>query len=175
MKRILRSQGGTTLVELVLLILLLSIGIPEVLHLFAEITVSGAQASNTPTAVNLGNRLMEEVKALKFDEISAKVNGNWSTSLSTDAGESSLNKATFDDVDDFNGWVENFGVNYPGFTATVSVGYVAPNDLDSVMVLPQPVPASWTPSYKRLGVTVLQSGQPTGVQISSVVTEVQSL
>ncbi len=169
-------QKGFTIIETVLMIVLLAIAIPPLLHLFAETAVTGAKASVLPTANVLAIELMEEIKATKFDELSAKSgSGNWSGSLGPDAGETATNKATFDDVDDFNGWTQNFGAGYPGYTAAVSVSYVVSSDLSTPLVIPSPMPNNWTPSYKLIRVTISNPAMPAGITLATVVTEVQSL
>lgn len=170
------SQAGFTFVEIILAILLLAIVVPPLLNLFANITMAGVQSDVIPQAASLAVELMEEIKSRQFDELTQKDgNGNWSTTLGTDAGESAANKATFDDVDDFNGWTQNFGSGLAQYTATVTVAYVASNDLNTALVIPQNVPSNWTPSYKRIVVSVSHPTLSAPIKISTVVTEVQFL
>ncbi len=168
-------QEGFTIIEIVLAVTTLAVALPPLLHLFAETSVTGAKAAILPTANLLANELMEEIKSRKFDELSAKsASGNWSTTLGTDAGEVG-NKALFDDVDDFNGWTQGFGASYPNYTASVSVAYVASSNLNSPLVIPSPTPNNWTPSYKRIVVSVSNPGISAPIQLVTLVTEVQSL
>lgn len=178
MKRVRRQQGfsGYSIIEVILTMLLVAIALPPLLHLFANVNVSSSQANLLPFNATLASTLMEEVKSKKFDELDEKdADGNWSTVLTADAGETANNKATFDDVDDFNGWVEVFDPNLPQVTGNVTVGYVASNDLDTLLAVPQPAPNDWTPSYKRISVTVTQPGYPGTLELVTVVTEAQSL
>lgn len=166
---------GFSIIELVLLISILSIATPLLVQLFAETAVTGAKAAILPTATMLGNGLMEEIKARKFDELDAKAaSGNWSTVLASDAGETG-NKTLFDDVDDFNGWTQDFGASYSSYTALVTVGYVASSDLNTTLAVPSPTPDDWTPSYKSIRVTVVNPGLAADIDLVTVVTEVQSL
>lgn len=170
------GQKGFTIIDTALMIVLLAIAIPPLLHLFAETAVTGAKSSILPTANVLAIELMEEVKSTKFDELSAKNgSGNWSGTLGPDAGETATNKSTFDDVDDFNGWAQNFGAGYPGYTASVSVNYVTSSNLSSPLTIPSPMPNNWTPSYKLIRVTVSNPAMPAGITLATIVTEVQSL
>lgn len=172
----LRCKRGFTFLEIVLAVALLAVALPPLLHLFAETAVTGAKVDSLPRASALASELMEEIKSRKFDELASKNgNGNWSTSLGIDAGENAANKSTFDDVDDFNGWSQNFGPNFSNYTATVSVSYVSSNDLNTPMTIPGPVPNNWTPSYKRIVVTVSNAALAGSIQLATVVTEVQSL
>lgn len=170
-----KGQTGFTVIEIVLAITTLAIALPPLLHIFAETAVTGAKAAILPTANLLGNELMEEIKSRKFDELSAKsASGNWSTALGPDAGESG-NKALFDDVDDFNGWTQGFGASYPNYTASVVVSYVSSSNLNSSLAIPSPTPNNWTPSYKRIVVTISNPGIVSSIQLVTLVTEVQSL
>ena len=159
-----------------LAIVILSISIPALVKLFAETAISSGKSAILPTANELGIELMEEIKSRKFDELSQRDgSGNWSTSLGIDAGENASNKTTFDDVDDFSGWTQNFGASYPGYSATVSISYVVSNDLNTKLTIPSTVPNNWTPSYKLVQVTISNSALPSNITLSTVVTEVQSL
>lgn len=171
-----RSNRGHTLIEVVLAILIVAVAFPPLLHWFAGLAQEGAEVDALPTAVSLASELMEEIKSRKFDELDEKdANGNWSTSLATDAGESATDKGTFDDVDDFDGWAQAFGGGFTDFTAQVDVSYVASNDLDNPLTIPGPVPDDWTPSYKYVVVTVSHPSLAADIQVTTVVTEVQSL
>lgn len=171
------AKAGFTFVEIVLAATLLAIAIPPLLHLFAETTVTAAGNQVLPSATNVGTGFMEEVLARRFDELSSKdADGNWSTSLGVDAGETITNKTTFDDVDDFDGWAETFvDPAADGYGVLVSVDYVASGDLDTALAIPGPVPDGWTPSYKRVVVSVTHLGLDAPIEMATIVTEVQSL
>ncbi len=169
-----KSERGFTLVEIVLALLILAISFPPLMRLFAEVTVSGIQTESLSVAGGLAQEVMEEIRSRKFDELEAKDSqGNWSTTLATDAGEPSV--ADFDDVDDFNGWQTNFAPNFSDYTATVAVDYVASNNLNTALTIPTPVPPNWTPSYKRVQVTVSHLSLAAPLTFVTVITEVQSL
>lgn len=170
-----KKVSGFSIIEIVLLILILSVAIPSLVQVFAETTVTGAKAAILPTATLLGNGLMEEIKARKFDELNSKnASGNWSAVLGSDSGEAA-DKTLFDDVDDFNGWTQGFGSSYPSYTASITVRYVNSNDLNTTLAVPSPVPNNWTPSYKSIRVTVSNPGLAADITLTTVVTEVQSL
>ncbi|QQR81215.1 MAG: prepilin-type N-terminal cleavage/methylation domain-containing protein [Deltaproteobacteria bacterium] len=166
------NQKGFSLVELILTITLMTIGLPAIMHLFAETIMTSAKLVVQPTSADLANELMEEIKSRKFDERTAKTNGNWSTIMGTDSGETT--KAQFDDVDDFNGYTQSFS-GYTGYSATVSVGYVSSANINSLLTIPGTVPASWTPSYKMITVTISNAALPANYVLKTLVTEVQSL
>lgn len=169
----LKNQKGFSMVELILTIMLLSLGLPSLMHLFAETTMTGARAVVRPTAVSLANELMEEVKSRKYDERSAKDgSNNWSTTLGPDSGESA--KANYDDVDDFNGYSQSFS-GYTGYTGTVSVGYVTTANINTLIAIPNPPTNGCTSSYKLITVTVSNAALPASFVLKTLVTEVQSL
>ncbi len=169
-----KKEKGYTLVEVTLAIVLMAIVLPPLLQWFAQMTVTAAELDRLPIATSLASGLMEEVKSRKFDELDAKSpDGNWSAPLGPDAGEAT--KSSFDDVDDFEGWAQTFTGEFSGYAATVTVDYVAVNDLNTTLAIPAPVPDDWTPSYKRVVVSVSHPSLQGAVQMITVVTEVQSL
>jgi len=168
------DNRGFTMIELVLAIVVMAIALPPLMRLFSETAVTAAQVDRIPAAASLASELMEEIKSRKFDELSDKVNGNWSTTLGSDTGEGTT-KANFDDVDDFNGWTQSFAAPFADYSATVSVAYVSYTDLNTALTMPSPVPNNWTPSYKRIAVTISNAALPGSFQLVTVVTEVQFL
>lgn len=169
------QQAGFSIVEVIFLIVVLSVAIPSLLQLFAENAITGAEVKILPSVKMLGAGLMEEIRSRKFDERDAvDGDGNWSTTLGPDGAEGAV-KANFDDVDDFNGWEEDYAAPYAGFSASVAVDYVANNNLGNPLVIPGPVPDDWTPSYKLIRVTIDDPGLAGPITLTTVVTEVQSL
>ncbi len=173
MRTLIKSIQGHTLVELILAMVLLAILFPPLVQWFGEMSATGAQVDRLPTAVSLGSELLEEIKSRKFDEQANKVSGNWSTLLGPDTGEAT--KTDFDDVDDFHGWSQTFTGPFTGYSATVTVAYVLSSDINTALTIPSPTPIAWTPSYKRIVVTVSNAALAGPVPITTIVTEVQSL
>lgn len=107
----------------------------------------------TTLASNLSLRLMEEVRMRKWDERSP-VPSNYTrrrSSIGVDGGETSADKTTFDDIDDFNGWKESPPLDpmmrvIPGFSVfstSVAVRYVSPTTL---------APSGGTTDFKQISV-----------------------
>lgn len=165
-------EAGTSLIEMILVVLLLSITILSLLKLFGDLSLVSVGPDYRMTGNQLAQELMEEVKSRRFDEKGAKTaDGNWSTTLGPDPGEStSGTRSTLDDVDDYNGFSESLSSPYSGFSRSVSVSYVNAGDLNTPLTIPQNVPNNWTPEYKRVVVTVTQGG----VQRAQLVTVVGS-
>ncbi|MBI2338974.1 MAG: hypothetical protein HYU99_01205 [Deltaproteobacteria bacterium] len=171
------SSGGFTFIEVVFIIILLGVAIPGLMQLFVNTVETSATVDAVPVASSLGKDLLEDIMARKFDELDAKdANGNWSTAFGTDTGEDAGDKNDFDDVDDFDGWNQGFGANYVGYSATVSVDYVDPSDLNTALAIPDPAPNDWTPSFKRILVTISNPDLlPSDLTFTTVATEIQSL
>lgn len=165
------KRTAFTLVDLVIALTILAIAIPTLLTVAAQIVQRSVRSSMTLRAARAGQELMEEVLSTPFDELAnADANGNWSTTLGADTSttgrdgvtnESASTRATFDDVDDFNNFSETLAGTFAGFARSVAVAYVDPSALNTPLAIPNPVPANWTPSYKRVVVTITPPvGQP---------------
>ncbi|MBI4411483.1 MAG: hypothetical protein HY541_03250 [Deltaproteobacteria bacterium] len=171
------SDKGHSLIEVICVLVLLGVALPSLMNLFSNTTETAAGVDAVPVASALGKGLMEDIMARKFDELDAKdANGNWSTTFGPDIGEDAGDKNTFNDVDDFDGWVQNFGADYPGYSATISVDYVDPADLNTPLAIPNPAPNDWTPSQKRIVVTLSNADTlPGNLNFTTIATEIQSL
>jgi len=153
-----RSGRGHTLIELLIGMVILAFAILSLIQLFSNLSVQRVHASYRNNATLLAQELTEEIMSKKFDENGEKdINGNWSN-IGIDTGETSGDKSTYDDVDDFNGWSETMGSPFSGFTRTVDVIYVAPGSLDASSTIDN--------SYKRVNVKVFNGG----VEYANVVT-----
>ncbi|MGH7408682.1 MAG: hypothetical protein ACREKF_11840, partial [Candidatus Methylomirabilales bacterium] len=117
---------------------------------------------------HLASNLMEEIRSKRWDENT----GAASLTLVSESGET---RATYDDVDDFNGPLgvgldesppkDSQGANmsgYTGFRQQVSVCYVATDDLNTCL--------GSTSNYKKITVTVTD---PEG-RVSPFVTVISS-
>ena len=154
------AKKGFTLIEIIISLVLLGFALFGLINLYMNLSVNNVAAQYRGTATMLAQELIEEIKAKRFDERTTKdLSGNWSV-IGIDSGETAGNKATFDDVDDFNGWSENLTSPYTGFTRTASVIYVAPGDLDTSSTRDN--------DYKKVIVTVSRGGT-TYSQLSTVV------
>ncbi len=159
-----KGTHGLTLIDLIVTLTILAIAIPTLLNVAAQVTQRSVRSSTLLRANRLGQELMEEVLSVQFDELANKnANGNWSTPLGAETSttgrdgatnEQTSSKATFDDVDDFNGFSETLTGAFTGYRRSVTVSYVSPSDLNTPLTIPNPVPNNWTPDYKRIVVTV---------------------
>lgn len=145
--RLHRDERGFTLVDLILVIIIVAIAIPPMLTLFIQ-AVSGSTFGVTVSRANaLASTLREEIQSKKWDESAPPP----SLILGPETGES---RATFDDVDDFDGLDESpprdsqgaILAGFTGFRQQVSVCYVANTDFDTCIGGPT--------MYKQVTVTV---------------------
>jgi MSHA pilin protein MshD len=123
-----RAERGATLVELVITIVIISIAIAGVVGAFSLITGRSADPLNQTRAVELAQLYMDEILTKKYGESTPQGGvprqpGN--CALGPDGSET---RATFNDVDDYNGLSEapkthtNTALTgYQGFNVGVSV------------------------------------------------------
>ena len=102
----------------------------------------------TLIASQLAAELLEEVKLRKWDEAQWDLRPAYPSvtvsAIGTDAGESSTDKTTFDDIDDFDGWSEQppkdpVGrslTDFPLYKRTVTVKFVTSSLADSASATP---------------------------------------
>lgn len=130
-----KKQGGFTLVETIIAIALLAIALVPLTLSYSFSASHSADAMIEVRVAELGQAYVEEILSKRFDENSA-VGGVPACSATTtpcgaigiDGGES---RATFDDVDDYDGLDEqpprdstdNVRPGYVGFRVEVAVAY----------------------------------------------------
>lgn len=145
--RLHRDERGFTLIDLILVIIIVAIAIPPMLALFIQM-VSGSTFGVTVSRANaLASTLREEIQSKKWDESAPPP----SLILGPETGES---RATYDDVDDFDGLDESpprdsqgaILAGFTGFRQQVSVCYVANTDFDTCIGGPT--------MYKQVTITV---------------------
>lgn len=168
-RRIPRRSGytavrGSALVEVVIAILIVAVIAMFFSLLSATASRSFRRAMNVSRAAYLAAGLLDEIRARRWDE---KTTGA-SLPLGVDPGESASDKTTFDDVDDFNGYIEpalkdaaGAAVSgFAGFTRQAAVAYIDANNA----VAPDTTPR------KRVIVTVLKDGRQ-AAQAQSMISE----
>lgn len=146
-----KGERGFSLVEIVISLLVLTVVFGGLLNLMMNFSVSNAVEQNRRTAVSAAKELMEEIKSKKFDQLSNQdPSTGWSV-IGTDAGETAGSKATFNDVDDYNGLTESLSAPFAGYTRSTEVTYVSSADLTTAS-------ASQLNDYKRVSVQVSNGG-----------------
>ena len=119
---------GMTLIEMIVMIVVLSIAIPVLLRMWADVAWRSARSEVMADALVYAEVLLEEIKSKKFDE---NVSVPWTQSANfatADPGENKNNKDTFDDIDDYVGCTDpRVTTPAPGYIRTVTVTYVYPS------------------------------------------------
>ncbi|WP_417568398.1 type IV pilus modification PilV family protein [Marinobacter sp.] len=122
------AQGGATLVELVITIVIISVAIAGVVGAFSLIAGRSADPLNQTRAVQLAQLYMDEIISRKYDDATPP-GGVPKYSGSCNIGpEGSEARSNFNDVDDYHGTsdspprdAEAILTGYPGFTVDVAV------------------------------------------------------
>jgi MSHA pilin protein MshD len=168
----LKKEKGMTLLEVILMILVLSVGLTGVLVYFVQ-GVRNSSNSQIATVANvLAQDLMEEIRSKCWDETSTTLapcgGAVTASTIGADGGEA---RASYDDVDDFNGLSntpprDSQGNAMPAafndYTRSSSVCYVASSDLNTC--------AGGTSNYKKITVTVSWGSVGDQVQLVGVAT-----
>ena len=144
---------GFILVEVSIAYVILTLAMAALIPVFILSIRAAKSAEKIQVCTYLSSELLEEVRLRKWDgrvqDLIPHVDAP-SPTLGVDAGETATNKATFDDVDDFNGWSETGArdplgtaiAEFKDYTRTVAVTYVdatltptvATNDLKRITV-----------------------------------------
>ncbi len=152
------KNRGFTLIEVILIILVISIGLTGVLSFVGQAAQDSAYAHNASIATTLAQDLMEEIRSKCWDETSAATPPCAAavvpSAIGADLGETRIN---YDDVDDFNS-LPLAGNNppqdsqggamaaYPVFTERAVVCYVDVVALDTCVAGPT--------DFKRISVNI---------------------
>lgn len=141
-KKPLRQNAGFTLVEIVITIVILG-AVAGILVPFLNAIVHSPDPVIRERAISLGQAMMDEIMAKRWDENTPMGGGPLNTAesargtvmpvpaLGVDAGE---DRTTYDDVDDYNSMppeIDNFtdqnnnAFNLPGYRRQVTVRYIA--------------------------------------------------
>jgi MSHA pilin protein MshD len=122
------TQTGATLVELVITIVIISVGIAGVVGAFSLITTRSADPLNQTRAVKLAQLYMDEILTQKYDDQTPQGGVPRYSGGCTIGAETGETRSTFDDVDDYhelNGSPSTATgaplSGYSGFSITVSV------------------------------------------------------
>ncbi|MEE8224925.1 MAG: hypothetical protein V3R42_04315 [candidate division NC10 bacterium] len=145
--RLHRNQRGTTLIDLIVVIVIVALAVPPMMGLLIQVMRQSTFGVTVTRANHLASTLFEEMRSKRGDENATAA----SATLGPDPGET---RATYDDVDDYHGLDEsppkdslgNDLAGSAGFRQQVSVCYVANTDLDTCIGGPT--------LYKRITVTV---------------------
>lgn len=144
-----------TLLECIAAVVVASVAAAGFVSFYLSAVRGHMEREGTTIALFLGQGLMEEIKSRRFDENYVPP---FSERLGTDASEDASDKASFDDVDDFDGWTETAG--FRGYTLSARVDYVEEENLEEV--------SPTATGYKRVSVKI-SAGREALVVLRSVV------
>jgi MSHA pilin protein MshD len=106
----LRAQGGFSLIELIFFIVVVSVGLAGVLRVMNVGVASSADPMVRKQAVALAESILQEVLQKAYTDPDPGVTSGEST------------RATFDDVDDYNGRTQTTFTDLPPALATYTIG-----------------------------------------------------
>jgi type II secretory pathway pseudopilin PulG len=131
------GNRGFMLLDATIASVILSFVMVSMISLFLLSIRANTDSERTSMAAQLSIRLLEEVQLRKWDEKSPipneAIKDGTNPPLGTDGVENPSDKRTFNDIDDFTGWVENPPkdplmnplTQFYIYTSSVSVGYVS--------------------------------------------------
>jgi len=150
-----KKNLGFSYTEILFASLIISVLLVVALKLFGNIARSTRDAAADDTAEQLALDMIREIKALPYED--PLVPGD--TTIGLETGESSVSRATFDDIDDYDGWSasppqQKDGTSLPqysGFTRAVSVKFVSPSDFSKNQTANE--------NFKKVTITVSRAGK----------------
>lgn len=93
-----RRFRGLTLVEVVISLVILGVAVAAGVQALGNFAAGSRTWQERSTALELANTLLAEIDSLPFCDPGGTNN------ISLDSGETSDDRSTFDDIDDYNGW-----------------------------------------------------------------------
>lgn len=155
------KKKAITLIEMIAVIVVLAIAIPTLSIMLVNASWSSARSEALADAAIYAQELVEDIKSEQFDENNSSP---WSSTLGVDSAESSSDRTTFDDVDDFVGCTD-ISVTTPatGFSRWASIDYVELSGTTWQAAASPPT------DYKRITVTVSRNGLVDNVSLVTIV------
>jgi len=128
-----RRSGGFTLVEMILSLTILAVAIPVLVSLFSGGLRQPQWAREQTQALFLAQGLMEEIVTHKWDEAATPPgHTNVPSTIGLDAGEVIGDRSTYDDIDDYDGLLDNPMHDAKGTTLTGFAGFWSQTHVDYV-------------------------------------------
>lgn len=100
---------GFILIEVSITYIVLSLALVALVPMFILSLRANKASERAAVALHLSQELLEEVRLHRWDEATPTPSAHIAvgSAIGLDAGENALDKRTFDDIDDFNGWTES--------------------------------------------------------------------
>jgi hypothetical protein len=142
-------------VEVLMSLMLIATAVAASLRALGSYAMGRQAFEERAIAIELANQLMAEINQLPFAD---PAGGN---TIALDSGENASNRATFDDIDDYNGYDQSPPrdrsntslTHYTGFQQQVTVAFDT--------TIPAPGSGTWTAgTFKKITVKILKNGKP---------------
>lgn len=155
-----KNFKGLTLIEILISVVILTIALVPFLGVFTGGVKGGGNAQRIIVGTNLAQDLMEEILSNQFDEDPSDLTPPGQLGPEPNEDRTNMPPNDFDDVDDYNGYVdappeEMDGTvmnEYDEYSRSVTVEYVTEDDFNIV--------ATETTPFKRITVIVTwEAGQ----------------
>lgn len=145
-------RKSITLIELVVAILVLSLAFPALFKFFSEAIRLSVDSESVSTATQIAQSFMEEMHLKRFDENAEAPTGDLgyeplTNGLDETFSESSSDHHNWDDVDDYNGYDQDYELD-SSYHIKIDVFYVEDSDLET--------DAGSETSYKRIKIKVFK-------------------
>lgn len=101
-----KRPGGFTLIELIIFIVIISVGLAGVLMVFNTVTRGSADPIRAKQALAVAEGMMDEILAHGFCDPDAVTNAA-AIPVACNANIQELNRNAFDSVDDYDGYARN--------------------------------------------------------------------
>lgn len=115
-----KNQQGSTLIELVIVVILLSIAVPSTFSIIGQISLQNYKNLSMYQQINAANSKMEEIIAFK------RLNDDWSNTIANFSGSETLpnNYTRSVTVTQVSNWISEGSVNKNAFKITIGVNSI---------------------------------------------------
>jgi len=148
-------RKSLTLIELVIAVIVLSLAFPSLFKFFSDAVRLSVDAESVSTATQIAQSYMEEMHLKRFDEktdssytahdLLSYENGT--NGLDETSAENSSDHQNWDDVDDYNGYDQDYEAD-GSYHLQIEVFYVEADDLETEV--------SSETEYKRIKIKVFK-------------------
>jgi MSHA pilin protein MshD len=116
------SQCGATLIEVIVFIVVLNLALVAVLQIYGQAVVNSVDPVVRVKATELARSTLDDVLAKRFDESTPSGGIPACGTTAGDACTGIVNDSDYDDVGDFNGYVDNSDSRYPVSVTVANAG-----------------------------------------------------
>jgi hypothetical protein len=140
-------------VEVVVSMAIIATSVAASLRAFGSYSIGRRAFEERAVAMELANQLMAEINQLPYEEAG-------SNTIGIDASESTSNRSTFDDIDDYHNWDVSPPRNRANTSLTQYDGYRQAVQVAYETTIPSPPGGTWAAgAFKRITVKVYKDGK----------------